>query len=351
MLEWTLYQNSVRVWLIAVGVGAVTGLALLGGRRLVLHNLRALTRRTGTTLDDAAIDVLTQTRYFFLVVVSLYAGSRVLYLPPAVQTGLRVVTVVVLTLQLAFWGNAVIGVLVTRRLQEKVQADGALVMTPRLLGFLARLGLWCVLLLVSLENLGVDVTALVAGLGIGGIAIALSVQTILGDIFASLSIMLDQPFVPGDFIIVGNDMGTVERVGVKTTRVRALSGEQLVFSNADLIGSRIRNFKRMYERRVVFKIGVVYQTSLNQLRLIPTIIRDIINSQSQTRFDRCHFLAYGAFSLDFEIVYYVLHTDYNVYMNIQQAINLEIFSRFGEYRIEFAYPTQTLLVQPATSAV
>jgi small-conductance mechanosensitive channel len=345
MLGWVIYQNSLRTWLVALSVSMVVFLAVVAGRRLVLRNLHALTRRTRTYLDDAFIEVLTHTRYFFLIVVAAYAGSRVLLLPRAIETGARVIAVVVLTLQAALWGSAMIGTLVAQHLKARAGAESGSTFTARLLGFLARIALWSVLLLVSLDNLGVDVTALVAGLGISGIAVALAVQTILGDVFASLSIMLDRPFVPGDFIIVGDHMGTVERVGMKTTRVRALSGEQLIFSNADLISSRIRNFKRMYERRVVFTIGVVYQTSLEQLHAIPQLIRDVIESQAKTRFDRCHFKGYGAFSLEFETVFYVLDADYNLYMDIQQSINLEIFSRFAGGGIEFAYPTQTLLLQ------
>lgn len=204
--------------------------------------------------------------------------------------------------------------------------------------------LWSVIVLLTLDNLGFDVTALVAGLGIGGVAVALAVQKILGDLFASLSIVLDKPFVIGDFIIVGEHLGTVEHIGLKTTRIRSLSGEQLIFSNSDLLGSRIRNFKRMYERRVVFTIGVVYQTPLEKLALIPSIIREIIESQKPVRFDRSHFKEYGAFSLNFETVYWVQNPDFNTYMDIHQAINLEIYRRFTREGIEFAYPTQTLFI-------
>ncbi|MGE3526922.1 MAG: mechanosensitive ion channel family protein, partial [Gemmatimonadales bacterium] len=183
-----------------------------------------------------------------------------------------------------------------------------------------------------------------AGLGVGGVAVALALQKILGDLFASLAIVLDKPFVLGDFIIVDDYLGSIENIGLKTTRVRSLSGEQLVFSNSDLLGSRIRNYGRMFERRVVFSIGVIYQTTKEQLQAIPGIIRTAIEAQDKTRFDRSHFQKYGDFSLDFETVYYVKSPDYNIYMDIQQAINLQIFEEFGKRGIEFAYPTQTLFV-------
>jgi small-conductance mechanosensitive channel len=191
----------------------------------------------------------------------------------------------------------------------------------------------------------VKITTLVASLGIGGIAVAMALQNILGDIFASLSILLDKPFVVGDFIIVETHMGTVEYIGLKTTRIRSLSGEQLVFSNSDLLKSRIRNYKRMAERRVVFSIGVVYQTDHDTLKKIPDLIRKIIEDQDQVRFDRSHFQGYGEFSLNFETVYYVLSPDYNRYMDVQQAINLAIFRQFETLNIGFAYPTQTVFLK------
>ncbi|MGD8498895.1 MAG: mechanosensitive ion channel family protein, partial [Chromatiales bacterium] len=211
-------------------------------------------------------------------------------------------------------------------------------------GFVARLVLWSIILLLALDNLGVDVTALVAGLGVGGIAVALAVQNILSDLFASLSIVLDKPFAVGDFLIIDSFLGSVEHVGLKTTRLRSLSGEQLVFSNTDLLGSRIRNYGRMFERRVVFKIGVTYQTPRDKLTKIPGIIKEAIEAQDKTRFDRSHFNEYGEFSLNFESVYYIQGPDYNLYMDIQQAINLLIHERFEEEGIEFAYPTQTLFL-------
>jgi small-conductance mechanosensitive channel len=210
--------------------------------------------------------------------------------------------------------------------------------------------LWLAVLLLALDNLGYDVTALIAGLGVGGIAVALAVQNILGDLFASLSILIDKPFVVGDFLIVDDYMGSVEHVGLKTTRIRSLSGEQLVISNSDLLKSRLRNYGRMYERRVAFNIGVTYDTTREQLRKIPEIMRSAVERQEKTRFDRSHFGKYGEYALIFETVYYVLQADYNLYMDIQQAINLEINEAFEELGIEFAYPTRTLLLQQGSSA-
>ena len=228
---------------------------------------------------------------------------------------------------------------------RKDETDGANRMTMNALSFLGRIALWAIVLLLILDNLGVDVTALVAGLGIGGIAIALAVQNVLSDLFASLSIVLDKPFIPGDFVVVGDMAGSVEHIGIKTTRIRSISGEQLIFSNTDLLGSRIRNFGRMRERRVVFSLGVTYQTPADKLERIPGIIREAIEGQEQVRFDRSHFASYGDSALNFETVYYVGSSDYATHMDILQSVNLAVYRRFATEGIEFAYPTQTLFVE------
>ena len=213
------------------------------------------------------------------------------------------------------------------------------------LGFLVRILLWSVLLLMALDNVGIEIGPVLTGLGVGGIAVALAVQNVLGDLFASLSIVLDKPFVIGDFIVIDDYKGNIEHIGLKTTRVRSLSGEQLVLGNADLLKSRIRNFKRMQERRILFTLGVVYQTPRETAARIPDMLKDVIESTDSTRFDRAHFKSFGPSSLDFEVVYYVLVPEYNTYMDIQQKMNLEIMRRFEAEGIEFAYPTQTLYLE------
>jgi small-conductance mechanosensitive channel len=215
------------------------------------------------------------------------------------------------------------------------------------LAFLGKLALWTVAFLLILDNLGVDITTLIAGLGVGGIAVALAAQNVLGDLFASLSIVMDKPFVLGDFIVVGDFQGTVEHIGLKTTRLRSLSGELLVFPNSDLLTSRIRNFKHMQERRVVFAIGVTYETALSELQEIPQIIKEAITSQEQTRFDRAHLQRFGESALIYEAVYFVSVPDYALYMDIQQRVNFRLLEGFASRGIEFAYPTQTVhLPQP-----
>lgn len=221
--------------------------------------------------------------------------------------------------------------------------------TLKVVNTLVKILLWTIAAIVLLDNLGIKVSALITGLGIGGIAIALATQSILGDLFSYFIIFFDRPFELGDFIIVGDFMGTVENIGIKTTRIRSLGGEEIVFSNTDLTSSRVRNYKRMNLRRIVFKFGVVYQTATEILKEIPKIIEKIIKEIKDTTFDRTHFAGFGAYSLDFEVVYYVLSNDYNKYMDIQQEINLKIKEEFAERNIEFAYPTQSLFISQEQS--
>ena len=208
--------------------------------------------------------------------------------------------------------------------------------------------IWGIGLLFMLDNLGFDVTAMVTGLGIGGIAVALAAQNILGDLFNYFVIFFDRPFEIGDFIIVDDKMGVVEYIGIKTTRIKSLSGEQLVLSNSDLTTSRIHNYKRMQRRRIVFRFGVIYQTSFEDVKKIPDLVKSIVEEQEPVQFDRSHFAAYGDSSLDFETVYYVLDSDYAKYMNIQQAINLRLFEEFQRMGVDFAYPTRTLYISNQT---
>jgi len=345
-----LYHNSIYNWLIAFGTAGGIFLVMRLGRSIAQRRLGQLAKKTVTDWDDLIVVLIERIHSLFLLALSVYAGSLILKLPSSVSDFLKKGVFVILLFQLALIGSHAIKFLIERYRRRKLESNAAAVTTLSSVGFVLKTLLWFILLLVALDTYGINVTALVAGLGISGIAVALAVQNVLGDLFASFSIVFDKPFVIGDFIIVGDFLGTVEYVGLKTTRIRSLSGEQLVFSNGDLLNSRIRNFKRMYERRVVFTIGVLYQTRYEYLIEIPKMIQSIVESQSQVRFDRAHFKEYGAYSLNFEIVYWIQNPDYNVYMDIQQGINLSIFKQFKEKGIEFAYPTQTLIVQKNLSS-
>ncbi len=350
-LNTIFYENPVWLWFLAAAIAGAVPVVLWFGKGFLVRRLAVLAKRTKTDLDDFLVDLLSRTKLFFLILLGLYAGALALNLPVAADRAIKVLMLLSFLLQVAFWGNAVITFWISRTAKRRLAQDATAISTIHVFGILGKIALWIILLLLALDNLGIKITSLIAGLGIGGVAIALAVQNILGDLFASLSIAFDKPFVIGDFIIVGDLMGTVERIGLKTTRVRSLSGELLVFANKDLLQSRIRNYKHMYERRVVFLIGVTYNTPYEKLQAIPKMIRAIIESQENTRFDRSHFSAYGESSLNFETVYYVLVPDYNAYMDIQQAVNLAIYRQFEEQGIEFAFPTRTVYVVPPNAAV
>lgn len=326
-------------------------LALLAGVWLLLTGLRMgalrLVRRAGGRASAAqcmgmAEQVLGATWIVLLLPLGFYAGASALALPARLERGIDTIVVVALLLQVALWMHCAIGWWLSGLIDKRRGVDGEAVTILALLKFVAHVVVWTFALLLILNHLNFNITALVTGLGIGGIAVALALQNILGDLFASLSIVLDKPFVIGDFIVVGDYMGAVESIGLKSTRLRSLSGEMIVCSNADLLKSRIRNYQRMYERRVEFAIHASYDTPFDKLRQIPQLLRGAVEAQAQVRFERAHFKAYGESALVFEVAYHVLSPDHGVYMDIQQAINLLIFSRFARDNIRFAHPTRTL---------
>lgn len=344
-MRYAWLGNTVMAWTISVAIAGLFLIVLTIVKKVILKRLALLAERTQTDLDDLLVAVLHSTKMFTLLAASLYAGVQGLVLGPGWDAYSRTALVLILLLQGAIWATAASQHLLDRALQKRVDGDAGSTATLHVLGFVIKVAIWSLLLLMALGNLGVDVTGLVAGLGIGGIAVALAVQNILGDLFASLSIILDKPFEVGDFIIVGEFLGAVEHIGIKTTRVRSLSGEQVIFSNSDLLGSRVRNYKRMSERRVIFSLGVTFQTSLDKLQGIPAMVREIVERQARVRFDRAHFKEIGDSALLFEVVYYVLDPDYTLYMDIQQSINLEVIRQFTASGISFAYPTQSLFLE------
>jgi small-conductance mechanosensitive channel len=347
-LEKVYLNNTVQSWLIAVCILIAMFTALKIIQRIVIGRLSKLAAATETQIDDLLVDMLKNTKFFILLVASAYVASYAITMKPSIMALWHNLVILLLIMQGGLWASAGISFWLNLTIQKRMDQDSSSATTINFLGFVARLVLWVIVLLLVLDNLGVNITGLVAGLGIGGIAVALALQNILGDLFASLSIVLDKPFVIGDFVVVDSLSGTIEHIGLKTTRIRSLSGEQLIFSNDDLLKSRIRNYKRMSERRIVFGFGVVYQTPLEKLKAIKKIVNDIIEKGEKSRFDRVHFKEYGDSSLNFEVVYFVTDADYNIYMDVQEAINLEIFRRFAEEGIEFAYPTRTIFIQHET---
>lgn len=341
-LDQVLFDNTLRQWLAAATVLAISVGAIWLLQKVVLRGFARFARSTETQIDDLVSHVLGRLKFWLALLVSVYLASHPLTLAAEVELLLRRIAVVAVILQGGVWGSAAITFWVERYTERMAEADAAAVTTVSALSFAARLCVWVLVLLLILDNFGIEVTALLTGLGIGGIAVALAVQSILGDLFASLSIVLDKPFVMGDFLILDDYMGTVEHVGLKTTRLRSLSGEQLVLGNNDLLKARIRNLGRMAERRAVFTVGATYQTPREKLAAIPGWIREIIEAREHTRFDRSHLKAFGDYSIDFESVYFMTVPEYNLYMDAQQAINLAIHERFEREGVEFAYPTQVI---------
>jgi small-conductance mechanosensitive channel len=344
-IDYTVFDNSLLVWASGFGLFLLVWAVLVIGKRLASGRLSRTMSQSKLVALSTAAHVVDATRHWFLLLAALYVGSTIWALPTDVEARATTALVIVVLLQAGLWATAALMHLLDVRRKHEMQDNPSAVATMDLLSFAVRVGVWSVALLVILDNLGINVTALVAGLGVGGIAVALAAQNILGDLFASLSIILDKPFAVGDFLIIGDYLGSVERVGIKTTRMRSLSGEQIVFSNNDLLSSRIRNYGRMFERRVVFSVGVTYQTPAAKLASISKLLKEAVTAEDGVRFDRAHFKQYGDFALIYEVVYYVLSPDYNRYMDIQQAINISIFESFAAEDIEFAYPTQTIFLQ------
>ena len=346
-LQYSILSNSLRQWLLAITTALVGFLVLRLVKTILSTRLARIAATTETRWDDLIVDTINRTGTVFLLLVSLFFGSLFLELPERVQTIFRAIVVIALLLQVGIWLTTIMVSVIERHRQQQLAKNPSAATTINAIGFMSKILIWSVIVLVALDTMGINITTVIAGLGIGGVAVALAVQNILGDLFASLSIILDKPFVIGDFLIIDEFLGSVEYVGLKTTRVRSLSGEQLIFSNSDLLKSRIRNYGRMFERRVVFSLGVTYDTPRDKLKQIPEIIRNAVTAEAKTRFDRSHFMKYGDYALQYETVYYVLSPDYNTYMNIQQSIYFAIHEAFEKAGISFAYPTQKLFVVQA----
>jgi small-conductance mechanosensitive channel len=341
LLEQTVLGNSLEKWLLAAGIAIVGTVILNIITKILARGFNSLNKKVQSDFPRFLAEMFRRTKKTILFLIILYAASTVLQLPATLAKFFQYIAVILVGIQVGIWSSFLITKLVSEYVIRKTNKDevpsGIAVAT-----LIARVTVWAIVLLLVLDNLGFNITTLIAGLGVGGIAVAMASQSILADLFASLSILLDKPFKVGDFITVGDLLGSVENIGLKTTRLRSLGGEQLVFSNADLLSSRIRNYKRMQERRVVFTVGVEYSTASDKLKRIPQMIKDIVESIQSTRFDRSHFMSYGDFSLNFETVYYVLSPDYNTYADIQQEINIKLFEKFEEEQIVFAFPSRTI---------
>ncbi|MEM9422814.1 MAG: mechanosensitive ion channel family protein, partial [Pseudomonadota bacterium] len=338
--------------LAASGQGWMLWLALAGGVFLALRFIRAILsgltahkQQPDHTLRNIAASLTTKTHTLFLIAASLeLTAPFVMKLEEGHATLLHRSFMVLTILQIVFWLRVALFAALERYMAGDHTDRRSAESIRSLSRFTINILLFAIAGITTINNLGYDATGLLAGLGIGGIAIGLAAQTIFQDLFAGVSIMLDRPFVRGDFISFNGFSGTIDRIGLKTTRLKSLSGEQLVVSNANLLNNEIQNYKVMRERRATFTLGVTYQTPHAVLASIPKDIEDIITKESGCRFDRCHLSAYGGSAIEFQTVYYILSADYETFMDHQQSIYLAVHKLFEDAGIEFAYPTQTIFL-------
>ncbi len=340
-LKQNYFGNDIQQWVIALAIALGLWFGLYITRRVVVSRLSRLAAHTRSHIDDVIVATIQATRSFFLFSVASYVGIKTLELPKEYGKPLNIGLLCICLLQGGFWLQAVFRNTIKYWQARRIESPGAQTMAGAIT-FLGQLLIWTLVGTSVISHLGVKIGAIVTGLGIGGLAAALAVQNILGDFFASLALYFDTPFDIGDFIATNNNRGTVEKIGIRSTRLRALSGEQLIFPNADLAKSLIQNFKRMDERRIMFEVGVEYGTPSDALKRIPTIIKEAIESEPSTRFERSHFKAFGDNALIYETVYFLLTSDYNEYMDRQQTINLAIYEKFENEDVNFAFPTRTV---------
>ena len=337
----TLFGNTVSAYFIALGIFLAGVLAANIVRRLLLARLKRWAKRTSNILDEKLIQLIEKPVTYLLYAASFYVGINNIVLNSVLENSARVFWVGVTTLTLVQICTSLVEYSIRaywiKRYSSATYQQSLSALIPAL-----KVVVWAIGAVFLLDNLGFDISAVVASLGIGGIAVALASQGILADLFSYFSILFDRPFEIGDFVIVGDLKGTVEHIGIKTTRLRSIDGEEWVASNTDLTGARIQNYKRMERRRIAFSLGVTYDTGQAHMEAIPGIIRRCVEVVEGVTFDRAHFQSFGDFSLNFEVVYFVESNDYTAYMDAQQQINLAIKQSFEDRQIEFAYPTQTL---------
>ena len=349
-LDRIFLENTLRDWFIAVGIVIVLfGLAKVI-QYVVLRGIKAYSEKSRSTFDDLIVAIIERAALPLAYFLAFYTGFRYLSFPARVTQIVHVAIMAVAIFYIIRGISIFIRYTFLRFAKAKSKDDPQARQVKGILA-IVQIILWVIGILFLIENLGYDITTMVAGLGIGGIAIALAAQTILGDLFSYLVIFFDKPFEVGDFIIVDDKLGSIEYVGIKSTKIRSLSGEQLIMSNTDLTNSRIQNYKRMEKRRIQFGFKVAYETLPEKLKTIPVTVRNIIESDTMTQFDRAHFAAFGDFSLEFQVVYYVLSPDYNIYMDVQQKINLAIVEAFMKDGIRFAIPVQRLFVNDEFGAL
>lgn len=341
---------ALGAWLQAfiVGLGLLTIFYVV--QHMLLYRLRAFAARTDFALDDVVVDAIASIRHWVVILVVSYITMQFFAIPNQVDVVARA-----LVLAALLWQAIEIAMhflrFGTQRLIEKSDGrddhmvDPAAATAADMVTLIARIALWTLGGLFVLSNLGIEVTSLIAGLGIGGIAVAFALQGVLSDLFASFSIYFDKPFRIGDFVIIGADSGTVEKIGIKSTRIRTLQGQELVISNAELTTARVQNFKKMKERRIVVTFGITYETPVPLIEAVPEMVRNIFSDIEHARLDRVHFTTLASSALEYEVVYFVDSADYVDYLAAQQQFNLTLMRKFAAEGIDFAYPTQTIFTK------
>ncbi|WP_168196663.1 mechanosensitive ion channel family protein [Bdellovibrio sp. ZAP7] len=352
LIEYSLVDEMNRGtgfgWLLMLGIALVGAIVIKAILKFAEARLVKYITKYQGIWDDIVLQCLGATKalvLFFWILHPLVQSTQA-------TNGKKIVLllfVLASSLQIALWGLRCIHLWRDDVVKKRMKTDRESASAIRLIASGIQ-GLFLIsLVLVGLSNLGVDIAALIAGLGVGGIAVALAAQNILGDLFASLSILLDKPFVVGDFIVSKGDMGTVETIGIKTTRLRSLSGEELIFSNKDLLESRVKNFKRMWERRAVMNFNIGYLTDTAKLEEIPKWVKQFVDEDSLLRFDRCHLMNFDEASLKYEIVFWVKDPDFNKYFDSQQTLMLKMLRRFDEEGITFSMGARPFLMQQGDS--
>ena len=344
LIDTLVLHNSLEAWLTALITAAVIFVLLAIVRRLAVSRLGALAARTTNQFDDMAVELIRRTRTWVLLAVAVFFGFRGLAWPDTFSRYLDGAARLVLLWQVGLWGAAAVSFWFKHYLGKRaVEGDRTSIAMIGAMSIGAKVILWVLVVLTAVRSVfGIEITALITGLGVSGIAVALAVQNILGDLLAALAIVFDKPFDVGDAIGVDQITGTVEHIGLKTTRLRSITGEQIIIGNADLLKSRVRNFRRQYQRRVVLNFDVTYDTPNDVLAKLPGVVQQIVSAQSPVKFDRAHVSSLGESAVRIEAVYYVLDPDYTKHMDIQQAILLEALRRFEAAGASFAFPSHTV---------
>lgn len=334
------FGNSLFEYTKAFGIFIILLIVFKIIQYVILKKLGNLAKKTKTDIDDTLIKIIKSLRPSFYWFLAFFFATKFLTLNAFVIKTINIVLIVWIVYQIIKGSQILIDYILHKKFEKE---DGTGSKTAvNYINIIAKVVLWSVGLLLIFSNLGIDITSLIAGLGIGGIAVAFALQNILSDLFSSFAIYFDKPFMVGDFVTTGNNSGVVEKIGIKTTRIRALQGEEIVISNNELTSARIQNFKKLEKRRIVSSFGILYETPIDKIKSIKNIVENIFKTIENAEFSRVHFKEFGDFSLNFEIVYFVMTNDYNIYMDIQEKFNLALMEAFEKDGIKFAFPTQTI---------